>query len=292
MLGVIASKLSNEGNALLAAMAKYGTALRINPDDVYHSYVRGALRPRIMLARPDGDVDLSALQWAIVRGTTDHEAAVALLVYGLQALEVPISDPWSRFVQLGKASKLLSTATRWHRRIGTTSHIAFSLKGLERIIGDATNFPLVVKPPSGRHGAGVKLLETPQAARYLLNQYLADGLLLQQYIDFQREFRILIHDGTIIGAAEKLRKGQRFDADGVKGARFEKCDVPDDIAAMLPQAVSMGIVGVDVGIAPDGSLHVIEENYAPEFERLAKAHDVDLAIIADAIVAFGPLRKD
>ena len=138
------------------ARARYDAVRLIDPRAVTFSFERGAQKPGLV----HRGEDISTLTTLIVRSTGGREAATALLVRSLVLCGCNVFDPVERFA-IGKASKLLTTLTRFQSGAGTSTYASFSREGaaalLHRLAGEG-RLPLVVKPSSGKKGRGVHVI--------------------------------------------------------------------------------------------------------------------------------------
>lgn len=261
--------------------ARYDAVRLLDPRDAVCSFVRGEARPRIV----HRGEDISALTTLIVRSTGGSEAATAVLVRALALCGCDVFDPVERFA-LGRASKLLTTISRFQSGAGTSTYVAFSRSGamdlLRRLQADG-RFPLVVKPASGKQGRGVHVIADVETGLERLEEHFGFGehadepFFLQDRIVFRTEYRILVVDGQSLGVVEKVPLAGEVAANAARGARFVAVDAPEIVAAALPNVSTEGILGVDVAVDTEGRVHVIEANRAPEWQAFEAATGLDVA---------------
>ena len=259
----------------IEAMKRFDLVILVDPRAVTHQFVRGEARPRIMLERRD----ISSLNTLLVRSTAGREAATGVLVRSLSLCGCDIFDPIERF-SVGKASKLLTTISRFEKGLGTSTYISFGqqeAKTLVEQLGNEGKFPLVAKPGVGKLGRDIYVLETTETAmRYIEDyfdqqEYVQDPFLLQELVLFTREYRVLMVDGQALGAVEKIKLPDKLAANAAQGATFVAAELPQAIMTALASVSSEGVIGVDIGQDQHGDVHIIEENRAPLWEEFERA---------------------
>lgn len=270
-------------------LARYDAVRLIDPRAVTLSFVRGDARPGV---EHRGE-DICALTTLIVRGTGGREAATAVLVRALRMCGCDVFDPLERFA-IGKASKLLTTLTRFQSGAGTSTWVSFSRDGatrlLRRLAADG-RLPLVLKPASGKKGRGIHRIDAVDDGIRLLDdhfgwqEYTDEPVLLQELVEFRAEYRMLVADGAVLGVVEKRAAPGALAANAAQGGEFVAVDVPHVVRAALPHVSREGILGVDVAVDPRGEVHVIEANRAPDWEAFERATGLNVArlLIARAL---------
>jgi len=133
---------------------------------------------------------------------------------------------------------------------------------------------MIVKPVYGSHRQGIvkcrRLADVQDRAYEFLRGCNDDEpFFVQQLVTIEREYRVMVLDGELLGMVQK-RAGERH-RDFV-AARDD--DVSDFVLNIVSQT---GLLGVDVGVTEDGTIHIIEANRAPEWERFQVASGVDVA---------------
>lgn len=263
------------------ALTRYEAVHLIDPRAVTYAFVRGETRPGIV----HRGEDISTLTTLIVRSTGGREAATAVLVRALKLCGCDVFDPVERFA-LGKASKLLTTLTRFQSGAGTSTYVCFSRGGaatLLRRLGAEGRLPLLLKPAAGKKGRGIHVVEDVDGGMRLLEEHFEfqehtdEPFFLQDLVEFRKEYRILVVDGAALGVAEKIRQPGALAANAAQGAWFVAADAPEVVRAALPHVSGEGILGVDVAVDAAGEVHVIEANRAPEWEAFERATGLNVA---------------
>jgi ribosomal protein S6--L-glutamate ligase len=160
-------------------------------------------------------------------------------------------------------------------------------------------FPLVLKRPYSRQGKGVALVHSYGEAGPVLEDLLhsGQGFLVQHYIppEKRRDIRILVVGGKIAGAVSLSPKGGEFRANIHLRARAEILDMTEKMAELAiksTEALGLDISGVDMIEEGDGSLRVIDVNYAPGFRGMEKCTGIDVAVeIIKYVIKIGLLPK-
>jgi glutathione synthase/RimK-type ligase-like ATP-grasp enzyme len=263
------------------ALKRFDQVLIVDPRQVVHRFVRGAPLPGLTV----NDRDISSLDALIVRSTNEREAASGLLVRSLHLCGCLIVDPLDRF-SLGKASKLWSTIERFERKTGTSTYVSFSATASRQLISElyeAEQRPLIAKPVTGRKGRGVVRLDTEAEALDFVNEHFAgerfteDPLFLQEFVNFVKEYRVLIVDGEALGIVEKIRADDHVAANAAQGAAFVASTDHDVMHATAMNVSNDGVLGVDVGLDGDNNLHIIETNRAPLWQVFQQVTGVNVA---------------
>lgn len=263
------------------ACARYDAVRLVDPRDVTYAFERGQPMPGIT----HRGEDIRALTTLIVRSTGGREAATAVLVRALKLCGCDVFDPVERFA-IGKASKLLTTITRFQSGAGTSTYISFSRAGAADLLhrlATSHGFPLLLKPASGKKGRGVHVIEDIAAGMDRLEEHFGfqehteEPFFLQELVAFQKEYRILVMDGEALGVVEKVRPPGSIVSNAAQGAVFVAVDAPDVVKAALPHVSGEGILGVDVAVDAAGQVHVIEANRAPEWRAFEQATGLNVA---------------
>lgn len=284
------SQLPYEQHRLYTEAQKvYDQVLLINPFHVSYLFIRDQPNPLIL----HQGKNISSLTSLLVRGTKNSEAATAILVRALKICGCTITDPVERFA-MGKASKLLTTLSRFQQGVGTSTYISFSRSGAISILkwlNQQGKLPLLTKPIAGSHGQGVELIRDLETGLSIINRYfgnenyLADPFYFQDFIEFRREYRIVVVYGEAIGIAEKLKLANTVVTNAAQGGRFVAVEAPDVVEAVLPKVSAEGVLGVDVAVDQNNQIHIIEANWVPQWQEFESATGIDVAkLIIDRIL--------
>lgn len=278
------SQLTYEQYAISSeAQKEYDRVLLIDPRFVNYMFFREQATP-ILLYQHENIASLTSL---MVRSTKNVEAAVAILVRSLKICGCDVFDPIERF-SVGKASKLLTTISRFKSGLGTSTYISFTRTGAQDLLQRLTHegrLPLLTKPITGKKGQGVELINDIEAGLACIEQYfgseeyLPDPFYFQDYVDFQKEYRLLIMDGESLGIIEKVKAPGKIAANAAQGGTFIKVEAPDITPIVLQNVSQEGILGVDVAIDQNGHLHIIETNRAPQWDVFERTTGINVAKI-------------
>jgi len=150
-------------------------------------------------------------------------------------------------------------------------------------------FPAVVKPTHGFQGKHVKKCETVEEAKKHIAEVariskthsehssIGYGLLVQEYIDFNEEYRVNVIAGKSIGTIVKI--SDHWVKNGHMGATFETKRYDQkviDIAERCTNMHGLFFAGVDIG-RKDGDLYLIECNRSPQFKLFDEAIESNTA---------------
>jgi glutathione synthase/RimK-type ligase-like ATP-grasp enzyme len=142
--------------------------------------------------------------------------------------------------------------------------------------------PVLVKPIAGHSGTGVQVLHSSDELAIWLDGHWAtspEPILIQPFISFSREWRVLLLQGRSLGIVEKFQSGDLPTRNASTGATFR---IPEDDCSWVERHVQGAcpddcFLGVDVAQAPDERLHIIEANYAPQFAAFEQATTLDVS---------------
>jgi glutathione synthase/RimK-type ligase-like ATP-grasp enzyme len=261
-----------------ACAARFDRVVTIAPDAVTVLFERGAATPRVWHASEE----ISDLSVIVARDIRECESIVAALVHALELCGCVSADPPERFTG-SRASKARSTVERFTGGTGTTTWIV----GREGACAFHHDAPMpdsfVIKPARGRRGDGLRLVSGRAAAERALGATPGrrgesrDPLILQEFIDFVDEWRVLLLDGRALGVARKVAVTGSIARNAGRGSAFAPVDRPDVSTAVEAAYPGPGVRGVDVAEDRDGNLHVIEANWAPGWHAFAGATGIDVA---------------
>lgn len=263
------------------AQKVYDRVLLINPFQVSYLFIRNQPKPFIL----HQGKNLASLTSLMVMGTRNMEGATAILVRALNLCGCNITDPVERFAT-GNASKLLTTINRFQEGVGTSTYISFSREGAAAILrwlNQQNKLPLLTKPIAGSQGQGVELIKDLDAGLAIINRYFGDKTYLpepfyfQDFIEFRKEYRVLVVHGEAIGIVEKLKITDKVVTNASQGGKFVAAEAQDVVAAVLPKISAEGIVGVDVAVDQNNQIHIIEANRVPQWREFESATGIDVA---------------
>jgi [lysine-biosynthesis-protein LysW]--L-2-aminoadipate ligase len=157
---------------------------------------------------------------------------------------------------------------------------------------ETLGYPAVLKPVTGSWGRLLSKVNSPVAARALLEHKKALGsyhhamYYIQEYVDKPgRDLRILVVGDDVMGAS--YRSADHWVTNVARGAVSTPCEVtPEiyDLSLRATRAIGAEIAGVDLVETPDG-LKVIEVNTGAEFKGLSRTTETDIpGAIADHLI--------
>ena len=151
---------------------------------------------------------------------------------------------------------------------------------------ERVGYPLVIKPNSTTRGVGIATVSDPDSllgvADYLdlVHDYRATGdksYLLQEFLPDARDYRVMLLDGSYVGAVERrlpaeARAGGRWKHNVHRGAVAERVDLPPaarETAEAAARTLGIRLLGVDL-LETDGRLVVSETNARPTVDAAEK----------------------
>lgn len=141
--------------------------------------------------------------------------------------------------------------------------------------------PVVYKSVNGSHGEGIELIETKdQLIGKINNHDFSDPIFLQEFISKKFEYRVITWDKQVINCIRKMGVTRKL----FKGRKFVAIELPQDYVDYIKRNAKDGLLGIDIVRDVNGKIFIIEENRAPEFERLDEVTGKDTAkLILDAM---------
>ncbi len=158
----------------------------------------------------------------------------------------------------------------------------------------------VVKPVSGRQGAGIRLLRSADQMDAGLAGELDSGrgLMVQEFIapEGRRDFRALVIGTEVVAAMELVPAAGEFRANFGLGGRPRKVALrPEEVQAAVgaTRAIGLEIAGVDLMLAGGRPVLVGEVNYSPGFRALEEVsgRDIAAAMLDHVLEVIGRQRR-
>lgn len=164
------------------------------------------------------------------------------------------------------------------------SFLAVNHQGFTQAVDALGGYPVVVKVPSSRQGAGVALVESPATAAFVIHnlQDITKGLLVQEYIDASKrqDIRAFVLGDRVVGAMGLCPEDGDFRSNIHLTGTAEPL-TPDEslseLAVKAARRLGLEIAGVDLMVDHAGRKKVIEVNYSPGFKGLEEATGTDIA---------------
>ena len=279
-VGLLGGSGSWHSRGLLAALAARGhdtlsipaTRLRSEVDEHDEVHVLG----------PDGD-ELDALDLLVVRGLP--RGSLEQVIFRMDALHV-LAEHGVRCVNSPRAiertiDKSWAGAVLARAGVPTAPTIVCeryddAMQAFDRLGGD-----VVVKPLFGAMGNGIVRLEDRDLAHRAFR-----ALELERTVYYvqrtiapagRRDVRALVVAGDIAGAMERVTDSWR--ANVARGARPRALELGEEergIALAAAAALEADVAGVDLLVAPDGDIVVLEVNGIPGWQALQSVCEDDL----------------
>jgi RimK family alpha-L-glutamate ligase len=282
-VGVLGASGSWHARGLLAALAARGhealalpaTRLRSEVDEHGDVHVLG----------PE-DVILDALDLLIVRGLP--RGSLEQVIFRMDALHV-LAAHGVRCVNSPRAvertiDKSWAGATLARAGVRTPPTIVCerydgAMRAFEELGGD-----VVVKPLFGAMGNGIVRLEDRDVAHRVFR-----ALELERTVYYvqrtiapagRRDLRVLVLAGEIAGAMDRVSDSWRANvARGARPRAVALSEAERGMALAAAAALEADIAGVDLLVAPDGEIVVLEVNGIPGWQALQSVCEQDLTAL-------------
>src|SRR5690242_12904132 len=143
-----------------------------------------------------------------------------------------------------------------------------AMQAFDRLGGD-----VVVKPLFGAMGNGIVRIEDRDVAHRVFRALeLERGVYYVQRTiapTGRRDLRVLVVVAQIAGAMERVSDSWRANvARGARPRAVELSDAQATLALAAAAALEADVAGVDLLVAPDGEIHVVEVNGIPGWQAL------------------------
>lgn len=185
-------------------------------------------------------------------------------------------DPYERFTT-ERIPKMNSEVIRYFTNQNKpTSYFAFNFSTI-RAHKQLFSYPVIYKPVIGNHGNGMQLIEhEEQMLRVASSHNYNDGraIFFQEKLHIIREFRVITFNKQILNWSKKVLSQSRL----FSGRRFiEVEELPTKIVEYIALYAKDGLIGMDIVILKNGSVYILEQNRAPEFEHVDRTTGLNTA---------------
>ena len=285
-IGVLMSHVRTEEKQLLAAFAARG-AEPVRLLDRHLAFELTALN----------NPELASLDILLDRAMAHGRAAVALQCFDALGVRTINTSTASGIAD----DKVATTLTLTLAGVPTIrTFAAFDVESALRVLDEQVGYPAVIKPITGSWGRLLAKVNTPEAARSVLEHKKALGsfhhgvFYIQEYVEKPgRDLRIFVIDGRVI--AGSYRTAEHWVTNVARGAVSRPCPITpeiEDISVRATGALGLELAGVDL-VETAGGLQVIEVNTGVEFKGLIRTTDIDIpGVIADYVVRMARRQRD
>lgn len=158
------------------------------------------------------------------------------------------------------------------------------------------DYPLVLKPPYGTFGEGIRLVSSFEEAHVYLTECFKKNLwshfIAQEFISEAagKDLRVFVMGDQVLAAMERKAQPGEFRANVELGASVHTVQISDEVARLATLAVKalkLDYAGVDIIESKRGPL-VLEVNANPGFKSLEQVSGVD---VAEALIQFAVRRS-
>jgi glutathione synthase/RimK-type ligase-like ATP-grasp enzyme len=153
-----------------------------------------------------------------------------------------------------------------------------------------THQPVVAKGVHGSKGKYVFRLDDPAEELERIDDDLVGFFTFQQYLEVEREYRVLVLDGQPLGAISKQPAKGDFRRNFSLGGQVEAAELNADLREICRQAAqTLGyqFAGVDLAIS-HGRPYILEVNRSPGFAGFEEATGQNVAAAFLKMVAGQP----
>ena len=279
-VGVLGASGSWHTRGLVSALGARGHEVLAIPATRLESEIDRDGTARVL--GPDGVV-LDALDLLFIRGLP--RGSLEQVIFRVDALHVLaargvrcINSPRAleRTVDKSWASAILADAGLPTPGTVVCERHESAVQAFERLGGD-----VVVKPLFGAMGNGIVRIEDADVAHRVFRALELERAVyyLQRTIApaGRRDLRVLVVANEIAGAMERVVDSWRANvARGARPRAVALTDAERDLALAAATALETDVAGVDLLVAPDGEMHVVEVNGIPGWQALQSICAEDL----------------
>jgi RimK family alpha-L-glutamate ligase len=145
-------------------------------------------------------------------------------------------------------------------------------------------YPVIIKPINTGKGLGISKVSNPEELKTLIedrksNQFPAKNLIIQQFIPYIHDLRILVI-GHHTFCMERTPQEGEFRANYSLGGTVKPFDLSEttrENAIDALESIDMSVAGVDILITENGQEYILEVNHSPGFEGMEKAINQNIA---------------
>lgn len=148
-------------------------------------------------------------------------------------------------------------------------------------------FPVIVKHSGSGKGNGVFKIDNISELMNLISIIREKdenfkNYLIQQFVPYVQDLRILVINGKVIGAMQRIPKEGDFKANFSQGGSVKPVELDketNDLAVKAAIATQALDAGVDILITENGDRFLLEVNRTPGFEGFEEATGMDIATL-------------
>jgi ribosomal protein S6--L-glutamate ligase len=155
---------------------------------------------------------------------------------------------------------------------------------LQRAVNRLGGYPVVVKTPRGRQGAGVLLVDSAATGQFAARHAAArvHGLVVQRFVppEGRTDIRVFVLGSRTVAAVELKPKRGEFRSNVHLKAVGRPVVLPPEMSALAvraARALGLGIAGADIMVDAGGRPLVVEVNHSPGFRGLEALTGIDIA---------------
>jgi len=131
------------------------------------------------------------------------------------------------------------------------------------------NYPVIMKSFYGSHGSGVRKISSEKELKELSQEWRLEACLKQEFLPTREDYRVIVVGGRALGAMKRKAEGGNFLTNIGAGGSFENTELTSelkDLSLRSAKVFKADYCGVDIMYNKKGSPHILELNFAAEFE--------------------------
>ena len=231
-------------------------------------------------------IDLNSYDVILIRKTRGFSEQIVDIIQAINNIKnapLILDEPKS----FSKPTSKINSLIKRHKNFNQPK-TQIILNPKKEIYETILKFPVVVKPTHGRGGLAVTICNSIQEIEKSRMSYINDknskkeflgyGILIQEYIDFDEEYRVNIINGKAVGSVVKKSDIKIKNAN--RGAKFivKNNKKVIKLAEEIAQLHQLFFAGVDI-VRKGEEYYVIECNRNPSFQEFDNAIQGNIANI-------------
>lgn len=154
------------------------------------------------------------------------------------------------------------------------------------------DFPFVLKPQAGTLGKGAVIIKNKTAFLRYPKKFQGNGIIAQEYIPVENEYRVLVLGGESLGAVKKQRDMFFRKEEVSEPFQYVRDKEVEKFAQKVVGHLPGDLYGLDIARSRDGELYLFEANRNPSFGNFQKVSGLDIpGRIADFCLQKHAMKK-
>lgn len=146
-------------------------------------------------------------------------------------------------------------------------------------------YPLILKSIKGLQGRNLFKVENFEEIKKIISKNSHISFMIQEYYKILHDLRVIVLDGKILGAMEKIPKEGDFRGNISQGASGKNFELDKDLSDLVKRTYyedGTEFIGIDIAITDRGTF-VLEVNRGLGFEGFSKYLDIE---VSDHIIKY------